>query len=103
MSPSVKKPPCVGRRFRIVEIFPDDRCAADVNFPHLSLRDHISLLIAQLDEHSDHGSADRPNLAPLVLRREICHQADFGSAVEFVEAGLGTSSEDRLLGVCQQR
>src|SRR2546421_564721 len=63
----------------------------------------ISTLIAQLDDHSDRRSADRPTLAPLVLGREIRHQADFSAAIEFVEASLWKSPEDCVLRVCQQR
>ena len=73
-----------------------------MDFPDLALRNHVSLFVAQLDEHSDHRPADRPNLAPLVPGSKIRHQADFSASIKFVEASLWKSPEDRVLRVRQE-
>ena len=49
---------CLRRRLRIVEIFPDDRRATDMDFSDLAVRNNISILVPQLDEHTDHRPAD---------------------------------------------
>jgi len=73
---------------RVIEIFPDQRRAADMDFPDVALRDRIAVLIAQFDEHADHGPAYRANFAGLVGRAEIGHQTDFGPTVEFMQPRL---------------
>src|SRR5438128_2430488 len=74
-----------GRRRWVVEVFTDDRCAADMDFPDLPARDDFPVLVSELNEHPDHRLTDGSDLSPLVFRTQIRHQADLGCAVELVE------------------
>src|ERR1700686_1553929 len=50
-------------RLRVIEVFPDQGRATDMDFPDVALPDRIAVLVAQFDEHSDYGPAYRANFA----------------------------------------
>lgn len=95
-------PPRFGRRRRVVEVFANDCCATDIDFPDLPVRNDIPVLVSELDERPGYRLTDGPDLSPLIFRAQIRHQADLGCAVELVETCPRKPLQQHLLRIRQQ-
>jgi len=92
-----------GCRLGVVEIFTNERGAADMNFADIALRHGLAFLVAQLNEHANHWPPNGTNLALLIGWAKIGDETNLGTAIEFIESCFWQFLDQSFFGVSQKR